>query len=725
MTRKSKHKEREKQLRFAEVEVGGRYSSRKVWSSGDSSGSLAISLPFGAAKYAEAVKLVRAEVPPSAAGKESHVRVPDCSPPSCFYFDSSGDWETALAALQVKRVCSVDGGPKTPENREWHPATQPNPYTVLDGVDMDGCSRSSCLRKKAVTLVKWYRRLGLPYERDLQPRVECGQLRQAVRQCFSQEGVTLLWELSFKSIQKIERDCCRECEPTFLKKLGPWYEARAQPVEVDPDHLERFRHAFAGNVDQGWDLFRTPFIPNGNATESFKRRDGGNWNREEFSETCRVELVFSSGKPRIVTMYSSANTALLAPLHYSLYSTLKRKGWLLVGEPTEKDISKLTGTRFLSFDYSSATDMIKTAYVQAAVDVLISKAHHLTDDEIRALRVLSTLSFDGGVGVTTRGQPMGSIMSFPLLCLMNKTVVDLSLTELLKRKEISFREWSSHPCLINGDDLLTKEVRSGTNLRGEVVKEGGKVGFIVNEEKTLDSKSDAEINSTLFSEGVAQRKLNVSSLWMKPDVNDVLGFAAEASIDGRTFVKIVRANAHILSKQDDKRLWALSPALQGLCRKDKKIRRAICCSPTSVRPVLEGVMRMAVKPEAYTLSREEEYNAVVAEVERVREMGIRRSSERLPKFRTSFVPNSRSFQAARKVTKSIDQELILKCLVDRFDLKLKEDLVLQELADLKLFEDPPFDGSRIDHMVDLIRAGRATPERNETFSTELAEFLCV
>lgn len=704
---------------FQGVGVGGSYPSLMV-----KGFTIPFPLATEAANYGEAVKLVQKDVTAPSAGRESCVRAPDCPPSSCFFFDPEGDWEAALAALAINE-CSADHRPKMCAIRSWHPATQSNPYTVLDGVDMDGCTRTACLRKKAVTLVKWYRRLGLPYERDLPSRVECGELRQSVRQCFSREGVNLLWELSFKSIQKIERDCCRECEPRFLEKLGPWREARSQPVEVDNVHLERFKRAFAGNVDQGWDNFRTPFIPNGNATELFKRKDGGNWNKEEFSETCRVELVFSSGKPRIVTMYSSANTALLAPLHYSLYDSLKRKGWLLVGEPTEKDIHMLTGTRFLSFDYSSATDMIKTAYVQAAVDVLISKAHHLTDDEIRALRVLSTLSFDGGCGVTTRGQPMGSIMSFPLLCLMNKTVVDLSLTGMLERKEISFREWSSHPCLINGDDLLTKEVRHGTNLRGEIVKEGGKVGFVVNEEKTLDSLTDAEINSTLFSEGVAQRKLNVSSLWMKPDVNDVLGFAAEASIDGRTFVKIVRANAHILSKQDDKRLWALSPALQGLCRKDKKIRRAICCSPTLKRPVLEGVMRMAERPESYSLSREEEYNAVVAEVERVREMGILKSSERRPKFRTSFVPNSRSFQAARKVTKAIDKELILKCLVDRFDLKLKENLVLQELAELKLFEDPPFDGSRIDHMVDLIRVGSSTPERMEVDSSELAEFLCV
>lgn len=597
-----------------------------------------------------------------------------------------------------------------------------NPYAVLEDVNMDSCTRSASLRGKAKTLVKWYRRLGLPFERDLPVSIECGGLRTAVRQCFSH--VSEIWELSFKSIQKIEQNCCDFCEPRFLQRLKPWMEARSLPVEIDDEHLERFKVAFAGNVDKGWDNFRRPFIPNGNASECFKRREGGNWNVEGFSETCRAELVFSSGKPRIVTLYSAENSRILAPLHYSLHHTLERKGWLLVGDPTEQDIKKLTGTRFLSFDYSSATDMIKTAYVRAAVDVLISKASSLREDEIRALRVLSDLRFEGMTGETTRGQPMGSLMSFPLLCLMNKTVVDLAITELLKRKEISFEEWSKHPCLINGDDLLLKEVRHQTNIRDEIVHEGSKVGFIVNKEKTMDDVEKAEINSKLFVGGSPVRKLNVSALWMKPDVNDVLGFAAEAAVDGRSFKKIVRANAHILSKQQDKQLWALPGGLQAICRRDKKIRQAMRASPLSVRPVEVGVIRMVEIPEGYSLSGEEEYLALELEVERVREMGIRRAMERRTKFRTSFVPNARSFNSARKRPMTSQKELIPKCLADRFDLKIREDLVTQELADLSLYE-APFDGSHIEHLVDLIRAGRSTPGPNECDRELLREFVCV
>jgi hypothetical protein len=671
--------------------VGGGYSSPRVK-------GFTIPLPFEAANYGEAVKLVPKDVTASSVMQKSHVRVPDCmvDPDPMFRLPGEGFLQAANRILETLE--------RTNDNLGAHPASQPNLYTVLDGVDMDGCSRMSLLKKKAATLVKWYRQQGLPQTSDLPETLKCGDLRKAVRSCFPE--VSELWELSFKTIQKVENSYCSECQLSLEAKLDDWTSLRFQPVDVDQEHLLRFKQMLCLNVDRGWDSKRQPFIPNGHATLYNSRRDGGNWNREEFSDSCGVMTVISSGKPRIITTYSAENTRVLGPLHYSLYENLKKKGWLLVGDPTDKDIKKLTGTKYLSFDYQSATDMIKTAYVNAAVDVLIDRADGLTDDEIRALRVLGSLKIAGQDGVATRGQPMGSVMSFPLLCLINKTVVDLAMTDLLERKEISFREWSGHGCLINGDDLLTREVRHETNLRERICHQGSKVGLVVNQEKTMVDEQKAEINSTLFVAGTRQKKLNVSSLWMKPDVDDVLGFASEASVDRKSFVKIVRANAHILSKQQDKKLYNLSPGQQRACRRDKKIRRAITALPTSRRPVEEGVIRMSERPEGYDLSREEENDAMLCEIERVREMGKARCSERKAKFRTSFVPNAQSYSRATRRVETLSRELIPTCYVKRFYLKRWEDLVSQELADLRIFEDPPFDGPRISHMVDIIRAGK-------------------
>ncbi|QKI79940.1 RNA-dependent RNA polymerase [Erysiphe necator associated ourmia-like virus 111] len=586
-----------------------------------------------------------------------------------------------------------------------------NPFTVLCDEVEDGCSQSLRLIRKMKTLVKFYEGLGVPRsDREMPQHINCGGLRAAVRQCFSDE-IAIVWELSFKTIQKIEKSCCKVCLPLFEEKLDQWKEARFLPVAVDNEHLERFRIAMRANIEKGWDRRRAPFIPNGHATRRYTRKEGGNWNRESFDSECRTELVFSSGKPRVVTLYSAENTRRLAPLHYSLYDMLKKRGWLLVGDPTDKHVQSLEGASLLSFDYSSATDNIKSAYVRVAVEVLEEMADHITDEEHQALQVLANLRLDGRETFT--GQPMGSVMSFPLLCIINKTVVDMALTAMLIRKEISFKEWSGHRLLVNGDDLLTREVRKTTNLRGEIVTQGCQVGLIVNKEKTLVSDQFGEINSTLFEYGCRQRKFNAASMWMDAGVEDVLGFAAQASPDGKTFRKIVRRNARTLAKQADKHLSEIPYPLVAICRKDKVIRKAITSLPDRVEPTKQGVISMAPRPENYSLSRDEEHNAMREEIERVRDAGIERGSERKPKYKPTVIPNAKSLNSVRKRRPRMDAELIPSCYVRCFIDKIKHEGVLREVAPLDLTL-PPGDGSQVNVILDNIRAFKNT--RNSSAS---------
>nr|WAK77912.1 MAG: RNA-dependent RNA polymerase [Botourmiaviridae sp.] len=586
-----------------------------------------------------------------------------------------------------------------------------NPYAVLCDEVEDGCSESRRLYKRCIKLVEFYEGMGVPRSNKEPPQqINCGGLRSAVRQCFS-DDLAIIWELSFKTIQKIEKSCCKVCLPLFEEKLGQWKEARFQPVAVDVEHLERFRIAMRQNVEKGWDRRRAPFIPNGHATRRYTRKEGGNWNREEFDSECRTELVFSSGKPRVVTLYSAENTRILAPLHYSLYDMLKKRGWLLVGDPTDRHVQRLTGASLLSFDYSSATDNIKSAYVRVAVEVLEEMADHISSDEHKALQVLANLRIDGRE--TFSGQPMGSVLSFPLLCIINKTVVDMALTAMLNRKEISFKEWSSHPLLVNGDDLLLREVRKTTNLRGEIVLQGSEVGLIVNKEKTLVSDQFGEINSTLFEWGCKQRKFNAASMWMDAGVEDVLGFAAQASPDGKTFRKIVRRNARTLAKQADKHLSEIPYPLVAICRQDKVIRKAITSLPDRVKPTEQGVISMAPRPENYSLTRDEEHEAMKEEIERVRDAGIERGSARKPKYKPSVVPNAISLNSVRKRRPKNGIELLPSCYVRCFIEKIKQEGVLREVAPLDLSL-PPGDGSQVNRLLDNIRAFKLT--RNSSSS---------
>jgi hypothetical protein len=229
--------------------------------------------------------------------------------------------------------------------------------------------------------------------------------------------------------------------------------------------------------------------------------------------------------------------------------------------------------------------------------------------------------------------------------------------------------------------------------------------LVVNQEKTMSSDSLCEINSTLFDNGVKVRKFNASAVWMDPGVEDVLGFAAEASPDVKTFRKVVRQNANILAKSKVKHLAELPPHLQVVCRKDKKIRRAITSLPASVRQEENGVIKMAPVPDGYDLVPAEEHQAMADEIERLREIGVAWASARAArkKFRTVAVPDQMSYSAVLKQRLVADKELIPACYYRAYVDKMKDALVRREVAPSPAELLPPGDGSTASRIVDNLR----------------------
>lgn len=610
------------------------------------------------------------------------------------------------------------------------------------------CTMSTRLRGKAVSLVRFLSEdLGIKGDSNLLPeRIECGHLRSAVRSCFPDE-IPPLAELSIKTSQKAEKSCCRVCRPLFDGKLDEWKEALAQPVEIDNEHLDRFRRAFRCNVPTGWNRRIGPYIPNGSATLNTTVKDGGNWHEEDFSDLCRYVLVFSSGKPRIVTCYSSFNTRVLTPLHNSLYSMLERKGWLLVGDPTPGRVTGLNGDGdFLSFDYVGATDNIKSAYTRAAIEILIDSAEGLSVDEKRCLRVLGTLKLAKKVSlcrdtysgpepedheVFQRGQPMGSVMSFPLLCLINKTLVDLSLVELLQDGVISFNEWTQHRCLINGDDLLLREPKKRSNLKDAIIRNGSAIGLVVNEEKSGVSDVNAEINSTLFTScgSVREKKTNANALYMKPDVSDVLGLAYEATSTMKAFIRVVRANAGLLARQEDKFLWKLPFPYQAAVRKNRKIKKALLLGPLALKDPDLNIFPVVDPPEGFELSREETVEVLNSEVHRLREKAIflqrakgckavcERKKETIhfgqftfePRRKVPIGPHNKSWRFMLKKRRP-GEEKILRCLAERYIEKKRNRLVEEEEESTSAedswesFHDESMYPSKISYLAEAIKA---------------------
>lgn len=465
---------------------------------------------------------------------------------------------------------------------------------------------------------------------DITGELRCGQLRKCMERMYEERcTLTSVQRLSIKTVQKLEPQPCEFCEERFASLVDDWEGKRKESVDVSDTHLQQFKKAFSMNVEQGWNLKgRAPFVPNGHGSLENRRMKNGNWNEEKFSTDFRTELVFSSGKPRIVTMYSSFNQRVLKPLHSALFHHISRRGWLLVGPPNEKVVSCLNGEgKYESFDYTSATDNFKTAYVQEMVEILIQKGEKLSKDEERCLRVVSNLTIDGEL--CGKGQPMGSLMSFPLLCLLNKTVVDMALADTLlsrgdKKKGVPWKQhiaerWDlfvGHRCLINGDDLLLKDPLGDGKFRERLTFHGGHVGLVVNEEKSVSSKTDAEINSTLFVNGKHIKKTNTGLLRnKKSDVGDIVALCLDSTATKSGFNYCIAACADALAVQKKKHYNYYYHI--ATLRRIKKVRAALTKRPTPQKaPWIP--LPMVDKPEDFELTEEDTFACINSAVDEVR-----------------------------------------------------------------------------------------------------------
>lgn len=571
--------------------------------------------------------------------------------------------------------------------------TKKKGQAVEIGLGPDSCQFAHRLRRKARTCLKFlFKEFRLKRARALPSRIECGYLRSAIRSCF--DDLTELEDLSIKSAQKLEKSFCQTCESRLVEQTEKWKKERFQTVEVEADHLRQFADQLGRNVETGWNRGKWAYVPNGHACLGRARRDGGNWLEQPFSGDTEVLSVVSAGKPRIVTLYSSRNTEVLYPLHHALYSTLRRKGWLLTGDPTNEQVASLNGGAYISVDYASATDNVKTAYTRAAIEVLIDKGKGLTEEQCAALRVLGRLTLDGREA--TRGQPMGSMMSFPLLCLINKVVVDLALNDLLIEGLISFKEWTSHRCLINGDDLLLREVGPG-GLLSRIKFHGAKVGLQVNESKTMIDAEKGEINSTLFVNGVRQKKINLSALFMGREVNDVIGFANQSSRSTECFLWLVRRAKSQLRDQEVKLQGPLRCERFNALVRDKEIRESLCAS--SRREPCSNPFPVVALPVGYDLTREEEVVLTQRRVSRLRLEGYVP-----PRNRTDTVVRGPSVSLRKALKrKNTNLERKLECLVEGWKEKqfktLRTEATLVDVHPVEHVCDNCADRSAIDRIV--------------------------
>lgn len=132
---------------------------------------------------------------------------------------------------------------------------------------------------------------------------------------------------------------------------------------------------------------------------------------------------------------------------------------------------------YCSGDYEAATDNLKRRLITTVVSEIP------IDEE--AKRLFGNSLIDDFI--TTNGQLMGMILSFPILCVINKFIYEY--VQELKPKQ------SSTP-IINGDDILFKASKEFIQTWFETIRE---CGFIPSKGKSLVSKSYFSINSRPYN----------------------------------------------------------------------------------------------------------------------------------------------------------------------------------------------------------------------------------
>jgi len=230
-----------------------------------------------------------------------------------------------------------------------------------------------------------------------------------------------------------------------------------------------------------------------------------------------LQVVQSAGKPRPLTTFS-ADGAYLKPLHKTIYGHLSKQRWLSRGEVTPSSLHKAGFRRDLgslvSGDYSSATDNLSIEVMECALSAMLDNAAvvppNIREFALSACRPFlfrsktewaDSLLFEecgSSVGELSKGQMMGSYLSFPLLCLQNY---------------LAFR-WSTRgaghlPVIVNGDDILFQSSREvAADWMGTV----GSLGLVVERTKTSIDDEYGTLNSTLLGWGSEGRLVVVPTL---------------------------------------------------------------------------------------------------------------------------------------------------------------------------------------------------------------------
>jgi hypothetical protein len=208
-------------------------------------------------------------------------------------------------------------------------------------------------------------------------------------------------------------------------------------------------------------------------------------------------------KVRVITKGPPFTQYCLAPVQKFMWKTLKsHPAFELIGDPigVEKLLPRLgylmPGQAWLSGDYSDATNQMDPALSEAAWETMCDVCSVPRALKELGFRVLTghwlVMDREGSLMPQAWGQLMGSIISFPILCLVNATVCRMALEHDCGRS----RTLRQCQLMVNGDDCLFPIGAHGKNA-WEVF--GKMAGLSPSVGKVYYSEHFCNINSTTFT----------------------------------------------------------------------------------------------------------------------------------------------------------------------------------------------------------------------------------
>nr|WAK77855.1 MAG: RNA-dependent RNA polymerase [Botourmiaviridae sp.] len=315
---------------------------------------------------------------------------------------------------------------------------------------------------------------------------------------------------------------CAPCDKkAFRQALGEWQLRVSTPPPGDPaapaswseqplsELARRVRLLVGTKWGKGMEEARRAcLVPDQAGCFELPRGSGGTLSvhpREYHSGyDLRVGTAKSKGKVRVVTMQPARVKEILRPVHDCLYDFLSRRRWIVRGEVSKEHMQIVVddlrdGEMFVSGDYEGATDNI---YTEASFEMakVLAECPYLTDVERTTLlesfrpENLHWTSRKNRCHPIRRGQMMGNLVSFPLLCLINKACFDIACS--LRRKRTGVKSYRRP--IINGDDIAFCGDAAFVS-DWEMVTSS--FGLKVNREKTGVSSEYIELNSRSYRVG--------------------------------------------------------------------------------------------------------------------------------------------------------------------------------------------------------------------------------